>query len=75
MAIIAPLIVMIIWGIWCAPSSSRRLQGSLRLIIEIMIYVIVTICLYNTDYIHYTLLYLMIALANASINYFTNWLI
>lgn len=75
LGIAAPLIVIAVWSIWGAPSSSNRLQGIARLLLELSVYTVSAVCIYNTDAKQLTLPFILIALVNALINYFSGWLI
>ncbi|GHU41100.1 hypothetical protein FACS1894193_04400 [Bacilli bacterium] len=46
-AILAPLVMSVVWGIWCAPTSSYRLDGIQLLLIKCLIFGMVTCCLFN----------------------------
>lgn len=73
--ILAPLIIVIIWSIWGAPASHNRLQGIARLALELGIYTVSAIYLYNTNFKAFVICFILLAITNASINFFTNWLI
>lgn len=75
LGIVAPLVLIAVWGIWMAPSSPHRLQGIVRLLVELGIYAIVALCIHNTDYAHLTIGFVALATINAVINHFTGWLI
>ena len=75
LGIAAPLSIIIVWSIWVAPSSPNRLQGLTRLMLELGIYAFSAVCLYHTNFKNFVGWFILIAIANASINYFTNWLI
>ena len=45
--ILAPLAMIVIWGIWCAPTSTHRLDGIWLLLIKCLIFAIVTYCLFS----------------------------
>ena len=46
----APLTLMIIWGIWCAPSSSHRLEGAWLIVIKCVLFGLVIFCLFRMNY-------------------------
>jgi len=75
LGILAPLAIIIIWSIWAAPSSPNRLQGVARLALELGIYAVISICLYNTNYKSLVFYFILLSVANASVNYFTKWLL
>lgn len=75
LAILAPLALIAVWGMWMAPSSSHRLQGITRLVVELGVYAITAVCLYFTDFREFTVWFIVLALVNAAINHFTGWLI
>ena len=45
--ILAPLAMIVIWGIWCEPTSTHRLDGIWLLLIICLIFAIVTYCLFS----------------------------
>lgn len=40
-----PLILIVIWGIWCAPSSEHRLAGISLIFLKCILFGIITLCL------------------------------
>lgn len=48
--ILAPILLMIIWGIWCAPSSAHRLEGFWLVLLKGCIFGLITLCLLNLQH-------------------------
>lgn len=45
--VLAPVLLIIVWGVWCAPSSNARLTGLWLLLTKIILFGIVTYCLFS----------------------------
>lgn len=72
LGVLVPLTIVFVWSVWGAPSSTNRLNDLSRLVLELVIYAISAICLYNTRLKALTICFIIIAVANAFINYFAN---
>lgn len=48
--ILAPILMMSIWSIWCAPSSAHRLEGLWLLLIKCLLFGVVAYCLFRMNY-------------------------
>ncbi|OTN88907.1 hypothetical protein A5819_001399 [Enterococcus sp. 7E2_DIV0204] len=45
--LLAPILMIIIWSIWCAPSSNYRLEGLWLVILKCLLFGIVACCLFT----------------------------
>ncbi|MHC5216234.1 YrdB family protein [Enterococcus sp. LJL128] len=46
--LLAPILTIVIWSIWCAPSSSYRLEGLWLVALKCLLFGIVVCCLLST---------------------------
>ncbi|MGL6198495.1 MAG: YrdB family protein [Lachnospiraceae bacterium] len=70
LGILAPLIIVVIWSVWGAPASLHRLQGIASLALELGIYAVSAIYLYNTKFKAFVICFILLAITNACINFF-----
>lgn len=61
----APLALLTVWGVWTTPNSPYRLRGIPRILVELGIYALVALCLYNTDYANLMIHYVVLAAITA----------
>ncbi|WP_429950524.1 YrdB family protein [Enterococcus sp. AZ101] len=47
--LLAPILMIVIWSIWCAPSSSHRLDGLRLVALKCLIFGIVAYCLLSMN--------------------------
>ncbi|MBY0597124.1 YrdB family protein [Bacillus bingmayongensis] len=68
-AIILPLIVAIIWGLFGALGTTWRLQDTLHLVLEIMIFGLGVVALYHLKYVTLATVLAVIIIINSSLMY------
>lgn len=67
--IIAPLIVVLIWFRWGAPMSEFHLNGIPKLILEVPIFAIATLCLYFSGRHSLSLVFAVVIIVNTFLIY------
>ena len=67
--IAAPLLIVVVWATWGAPSSAYRLAGIARLALELGIYLIATLCLVLTGHRQIAVVFGIVGLANGITNH------
>ncbi|MEO6838547.1 MAG: YrdB family protein, partial [Ginsengibacter sp.] len=69
-AIVFPAIAIILWGFFAAPKSEYRLEFPIRIIFELCVFAIASICLYKTGNSKLAIWFGAISLINEMIAYF-----
>lgn len=62
--LLAPLLMMVIWSIWCAPSSIHRLEGLWLIVAKCLLFGIVAYCLFRMNHPSTALLFLTAVIFN-----------
>ena len=64
LATAVPLLVVVIWGIWAAPKSRRRLSRPGLTLFKIMLFSITAVLLYVTGYVSAALIFDLLSYSN-----------
>ena len=65
LAVAAPVLAMIIWGLWLAPRARRRLRDPLRLTVELVLFAVAAVALAVTGPVVAALVFAVIAIGVA----------
>jgi uncharacterized protein DUF2568 len=65
LAVAAPVLAMIIWGLWLAPRARRRLRDPLRLTVELVLFAVAAAALAVTGPVVAALVFAVIAIGVA----------
>ncbi|MFD1900335.1 YrdB family protein [Enterococcus termitis] len=68
LGITAPVLMMGIWAIWCAPKSRYRLKGLRLFLLKAFIFILVACCLVNMGKIVVAALFTLLVVLNLSVS-------
>jgi hypothetical protein len=71
-AILAPLSAAVLWGIFAAPKSRKRLKQPLLLVFKLVMFIGTAILLYLSGHIYVAAVLTFFALLNQSLSIITN---
>lgn len=71
-AVIIPLVVAILWGIFAAPNSSTRLKGLRLLVFKTVVFGAAVLVLYYVDYPSLAIIMFVIVVVNLALEFFVD---
>lgn len=63
-----PLLLIIIWGIWCAPSSEHRLVGISLIVVKCLLFGIIALCIIHRHYAFLGVLFAALVVFNLGVS-------
>lgn len=68
--IIAPIFIIVIWVIWCAPASVHRLENTGLIILKSIIFIFASFCLWHSKHSALAIILLALFVMNIILSYF-----
>lgn len=68
-AVVLPLIIAVIWGLFGAPEATWKLQGALHLMLEIIILGLGIVALYHLRYVALATVFMIVIFTNSVLMY------
>ncbi len=68
-AVVLPLIIAVIWGLFGAPEATWKLQGALHLMLEIIILGLGIVALYHLRYVALATIFMIVIFTNSVLMY------
>lgn len=70
LAVAVPAVIILLWGVWAAPKSKRRLKNPIRTIFKLVIMALAVYFAYSTGHPVWALSFAIISILNVSLAYF-----
>ncbi|GET25906.1 YrdB family protein [Prolixibacter sp. NT017] len=69
LAIAVPAVIILLWGVWAAPKSKRRLKNPVRTIFKLAMMALAVYFAYSSRHLGWALSFAIISILNVSLAY------
>lgn len=68
LGVLVPILLIIIWSIWCAPSSAYRLEGIGLILLKCLLFGSIVLCLININHLLLALIFALTVILNLGVS-------